>query len=180
MKLHLGCWHRYIPGFVHVDLSNHDHIDYVSDIGNLNFIDDETVDYIYCSHALEYKDYDEALKVLSEWNRVLKKNAILRVAVPDFDALIELYSITNDIDKIIGPMYGKMKINNKEKIYHRVIYNFNKLKSLLKISGFNKIKKYNWRNTEHYHIDDHSQAYYPHMNKENGKLLSLNVECNKI
>jgi len=28
MKLHLGCWHRHIPGFVHVDLCDMDHIDY--------------------------------------------------------------------------------------------------------------------------------------------------------
>jgi len=28
-------------------------------------------------------------------------------------------------------------------------------------------------------IDDHSKAYFPHMDKENGKLLSLNIEAIK-
>ena len=42
-----------------------------------------------------------------------------------------------------------------------------------------EIKKYNWRKTEHSMFDDHSQAYLPHMDKENGILISLNVECVK-
>jgi predicted SAM-dependent methyltransferase len=157
-----------------------DHIDYISDIGDLSFIDNEKVDYIYCSHALEYKDFNEALKVLSEWNRVLKKKGILRIAVPNLDALIELYMETNEVDNIIGPLYGRMEINNSEKLYHKVVYNFDKLKYLLEKSGFGKINKYDWRDTEHSNIDDHSQAYFPHMDKEKGKLLSLNVECYKV
>ena len=40
-----------------------------------------------------------------------------------------------------------------------------------------KVKKYNWKNTEHAQFDDHSQAYLPDMDKENGTLISLNIEC---
>lgn len=181
MKLHLGCWNRYIPGFIHVDLCQADHIDYNSDIGDLNFIDNDSVSYIYCSHALEYKDYDEACLVLKEWNRVLKKDGLLRVAVPDFDQLIWLYNKTGlNIDKIIGPLYGRMVINNNTKLYHRVVYNFKKLKNLLEISGFYDINRYDWTKTEHSEIDDHSQAYYPHLDKKNGTLISLNIEAKKI
>ena len=36
-----------------------------------------------------------------------------------------------------------------------------------------------WEETEHAQFDDHSQAYLPHMDKENGTLMSLNVECIK-
>jgi hypothetical protein len=32
IKLHLGCWHRYIPGFIHIDLCDMEHIDYKSSI----------------------------------------------------------------------------------------------------------------------------------------------------
>ena len=39
--------------------------------------------------------------------------------------------------------------------------------------------EYDWRETEHSEFDDHSQAYIPHMDKDNGTLISLNVECIK-
>lgn len=180
MKLHLGCWHRYIPGFIHVDLCDYEHIDYNSDIGELSFIRDDSVSYIYCSHALEYKDFDEAEMVLNEWQRVLKKDGLIRVAVPDFDQLIWLYNNTNkEIDKIIGPLYGRMEINKNFKLYHKATYNFKKIKYILEKTGYYDIKRYDWRKTEHSSIDDHSQAYYPHMDKENGTLISLNIEAKK-
>ena len=41
------------------------------------------------------------------------------------------------------------------------------------------VKRYDWRDTEHAEFDDHSQAYLPHMDKENGTLISLNIEAVK-
>jgi len=42
------------------------------------------------------------------------------------------------------------------------------------------VRRYDWRQTLHKDHDDHSQAYIPHMDKENGRLISLNVEAEKI
>jgi hypothetical protein len=53
------------------------------------------------------------------------------------------------------------------------------LSTLLNEVGMRKIKKYQWDHTEHAQFDDHSQAYLPHMDKKNGTLISLNVECIK-
>ena len=53
------------------------------------------------------------------------------------------------------------------------------LKLILNKSGFSNIDYYNWNNTEHKDFDDHSQAYIPHMDKENGILISLNIEAVK-
>ena len=50
----------------------------------------------------------------------------------------------------------------------------------LKSLGFSEVKKYDWRKTSHSQFDDHSQAYLPHMDKENGDLMSLNIEAVKI
>ena len=54
------------------------------------------------------------------------------------------------------------------------------IKLLLEKCEFKNIHRYDWRDTDHSHIDDHSQAYLPHMDKENGTLISLNIECNKF
>jgi predicted SAM-dependent methyltransferase len=180
-KLHLGCWHRDFPGFINVDLCDMPHIHFKSNINELPFIGNSEIDLIYCSHAFEYFDQIEARKALTEWKRVLNKNGILRLAVPNFEALVEVYKVTSDLNKILGPLYGRMEINNGNKIlFHKTCYDFNSLKFLLEENGFKNIKLYDWRETEHSQFDDHSQAYFPHLDKENGLLVSLNIECQKI
>jgi len=176
VKLHLGCGKRYIPGFVHVDVVNYDHIDYLMNIDDLNVFQNNSVDLIYNCHVLEHFHRRKVLKVLKEWYRVLKPGGILRTSVPDFEALCELYLQTHDLSLVIGPITGR-----QDYLYniHYNIFDFETLKKLLKEVGFKKIYRYDWKNTEHAHIDDYSQAYYPHMDKENGKLLSLNVEAVK-
>lgn len=183
MKLHLGCWHRYIPGFIHIDLCDMPHIDYKTNINNLPMIKSNSVELIYSSHTFEYFDRVQAPLVLKEWNRVLKSGGVLRIAVPDFDKLIEVYNKSKDLNKILGPLYGRMEIdtkNGKDTLYHKTVYNFNTLKELLENNGFVNIKRYKWEDTIHKDYDDHSQAYYPHMDKENGILISLNLEATKI
>jgi hypothetical protein len=64
-------------------------------------------------------------------------------------------------------------------IYHKTVYNFESMKNLLTKACFRDIMIYDWRTTEHAQFDDHSQAYIPHMDIENGTLVSLNVECAK-
>ena len=65
-------------------------------------------------------------------------------------------------------------------IYHKTVWNFTLLSEFLESNGFSNVRRYDWRKTIHKDYDDHSQAYYPHMDKENGILISLNVEATKI
>ena len=108
----------------------------------------------------------------------MKRKATLRVCVPNFDSLLKVYDDTNDLDTIIGPLYGRMFADDKL-IYHKTVYNFKKISRLLSDIGFKHIKEYDWRDTDHADYDDHSQAYFPHMDKKNGILVSLNIECKK-
>ena len=64
-------------------------------------------------------------------------------------------------------------------IYHKTTYDFESLRTVLENCGFSNVVEYNWRETDHAQFDDHSQAYIPHMDKENGVCISLNVECIK-
>jgi len=192
MKLHLGCGKRnFGSDWIHIDGGDHDHI-HSHEITNLPF-EEEAADLIYASHVLEYFDLEEAQEVLKEWHRVLTPNGTLRLAVPDFEAMAVLYcsqrSVGRDLpnshsekhfnlSKLIGPLYGKMKMGNSI-IYHKTVYDIRSLTSLLEERYFHRTQLYNWRNTEHSHIDDHSQAYLPHMDKESGALISLNIECRK-
>lgn len=175
----MGCGKRnFGKDWVHIDGGDYKHLDYQS-ITDLSQFNDSTVDLIYSSHVISYFDRFEILKLLCEWKRVLKTNGVLRLAVPNFKELANLYiSKKIDLEGILGPLYGRMDMGS-QKIYHKTVYDFNSLKNVLEGLGFSNVKKYEWRETCHSSFDDHSQAYIPHMNKESGTLISLNVECTK-
>jgi len=177
MKLHLGCGPRYFPGWKHFDASDYPHLAGHS-IANLPYANN-SVDIIYSSHTIEYFDREEVKDLLLEWKRVLRSGGILRLAVPNFKIMAELYcSGRYTLESFVGPLYGRMKSDGKI-IYHKTVYDFNSLKNLLIENGFKNIKCWDWRNVDHGKYDDCSQAYLPKMDKENGVLISLNVECEK-
>ena len=182
MKLHLGCGARYIPGFIHIDLATFPHIDYRHDIRSLPMFSDNSAELIYCCHGIEYFGREEIGQVFVEWRRVLKRGGILRLAMPDFDALVNVYRKHKKLDLILGPLYGRWVIEGKDSkiIYHKTVYNFSSLKGILQSSGFTNIRRYDWRKTIHKDYDDYSQAYIPHRNKGSGILISLNVQARKI
>jgi predicted SAM-dependent methyltransferase len=180
LKLHLGCGKRCLPGFVHVDLADFPHIEHRRAVDRLDIFEDGAAELIYASHVLEYFDRQEAPRLLAEWRRVLCPGGGLRLAVPDFVALVEVYFERRNLDLILGPLYGRMEIaGSSTVVYHKTVYEFASLKKLLEESGFAGVHRYDWRETIHRDHDDHSQAYIPHMDKEHGKLISLNVECIK-
>jgi len=178
--LHLGCGKRNIPGFINVDLADFPHIHYKRPIDDLAIFKNNSVDLIYTSHAFEYFDRFEAKKVLKEWRRVLKKDGVLRLAVPDFEVLQKVYTKYKNLNLIVGPLYGRWEIPGTKKIvYHKTVYDFPSLKKALEENGFYKVRRYDWRKTIHKDYDDYSQSYIPHMDKEKGILISLNVEAKK-
>jgi predicted SAM-dependent methyltransferase len=179
MKLHLGCGKRYLEGFVHIDIADFDHIDYKSSIDNLFMIKDNSCDLIYASHVLEYFSLEEADTVLNEWNKKLKKNGILRVAVPNLESLILVYNKTKSPSNILGPLYGKWDVG-KDVIYHKTIYDRDSLHSKFKKNGFYNINEWDWRKELPKNYDDQSIAYFPHMDIESGIHVSLNLQCYKV
>lgn len=176
IKMHLGCGKRFIKGYVHIDMMDYPHIDYMTSVDNLSKFRDECADVIYACHLLEHFKRSETEKVLREWYRVLQKGGILRISVPDFKQLIKIYENYEDLNLILGPLVGGQ---NYEYNFHYMVFDFKTLKEMLLKVGFTEVRKYDWRKTEHADVDDYSQAYVPHMDKENGIQVSLNVEAIK-
>ena len=179
VQLHLGCGKRFIPDFLHIDLDKYPHIDVVGNVADLSFIHDNNVDLIYACHVLEYFDILELIIVLKEWYRVLKKGGVLRVSVPDFDKVIEVYKKYDNMELIYGFLYGRYTRSKKEPVYHKIIHTHKTLKENLLKAGFESIRTYDWEKTIHKDYDDYSQAYIPHMQKDTGLMMSLNVEAIK-
>jgi predicted SAM-dependent methyltransferase len=176
MKLHLGCGKRYIPGYIHIDAIEYPHVDHVTTIDHLSFVEDNSVDVIYNCHVLEHFKRRDVSRVLQEWRRVLKPGGTLRISVPDFAAVCEIYLRTRNIEVVIGPLFGRQ--NYLYNIHYNV-FDFASLRGHLEDAGFVSVRVYDWRKVEHADVDDYSQAYVPHMDKTSGVLVSLNVECEK-
>jgi predicted SAM-dependent methyltransferase len=176
MKLHLGCGSKYIPGFIHVDIQQYPHVDFRVPVNKLTFAQDSSVDLIYACHVLEHFGRHEIDQVLGEWFRVLRKGGILRLAVPDFEAVVHRYEETRDLSELVGLVSGGQR---NEYDFHKIIFDEKFLRERLLQAGFASVSRYDWRNTEHAWLDDYSQAYLPHMDKEKGRLMSLNLEVIK-
>ena len=176
MKLHLGCGAKYIPGFVHVDIQDHPHVDFCSSVKSLPFANNDSVDLIYASHVLEHFGRHEIDDVLREWHRVLRKGGALRVAVPDFEAVCARYGETRDLSELVGLVCGG-QVNEFD--FHKMVFDERLLRDHLLQAGFSSASRYDWKTTDHWDLDDYSQAYLPHMQKDSGLLVSLNMEAVK-
>src|SRR5262249_42083876 len=162
MRLHLGCGSKYIPGFVHVDIEKYPHIDFQTGVDTLTFAQDSSVELIYACHVLEHFGRHEVDEVLREWFRVLKRGGVLRLAVPDFEAVVQQYCGTGRLGELIGLVCGGQR---NQYDFHKMIFDEKLLKEKLSAAGFTSVSRYDWRQTEHSSMDDYSQAYLPHMNK---------------
>ena len=177
MKLHIGCGKKYLPGYKHVDVIDYEHVDFVCDARHLSMIKTGEVSEIYACHILEHVERSEVPDVLHEWNRVLRSNGILRVAVPDFEAIVNEYVINKDLMRFQGLLYGGQTYDFN---FHHVAFDYETLKKLMEDGGFYQVQRYDWRDflpAQGY--DDYSRAYLPHMDFDNGRLMSLNVIARK-
>lgn len=89
--LNLGCGQRFHPDWINVDSSSTGHEVIAHDLTTgLPFADDR-FEIVYHSHVLEHFTRQEALVFLRECFRVLKPGGVMRVVVPDLEAIVRLY-----------------------------------------------------------------------------------------
>lgn len=163
-----------------MDIEPFEHIDFIATIDNLDFIEDETVTEIYSSHSFEYFDRSQANAVLKEWHRVLLPGGAIYLTVPDFAALVNIYSTTGDLSTIIGPLFGRWN-NSGNILYHKTTWDFATLHSAFERAGFVQIGKFSpieYLEKIDYQYDDYSLAFFPHMDRE-GIQVSLAISAIK-
>ena len=178
LKLHLGSGIKRLKGFLNVDLDPNVNPDIIADLRDLPF-DDSSVDEIYACAVIEHFGRHEQKSVLSEWYRILRPGSYLYLSTTDFEQCARHYLENKSISSILGLVMGGQK-----SIYdhHGMIYDFCSLENLMLEAGFSNIKRYDWRSYDVgiQGLDDYSQAYIPHMDKETGRLMALNVCAVKL
>jgi len=131
INLHLGCGSVVHPKFVNVDLVPAPHVHYVRSIDDLSPFKDNSVSLIHASHCLEHFPHGKVAEVLREWFRVLKKDGILRLSVPNFDVVLDIYNENRgDINIIMSILMGAQ---NYKYNFHKVAFTKSSLSLLLKM-----------------------------------------------
>ena len=114
MRLNLGCGSQVIDGWINVDYSMgarftkipffralnkkqrlfdldwNENI-YLHDLTKAFLWADSTIDIVYSSHTLEHFSRDDGRRFIAECHRVLRKDGILRIVVPDLRHIVIEY-----------------------------------------------------------------------------------------
>jgi predicted SAM-dependent methyltransferase len=97
--LNIGCGRVAHPAWINYDLEQ------VSDCPHVRVHDlrtgipeaDGSIDAVYSSHVLEHLTPEEAIPFLAEQRRVLKPGGVLRIVVPDLEAICRNYCTQLDL-----------------------------------------------------------------------------------
>jgi len=126
--LNLGCGYHYAKHEVWTNLDFTSTGEHVIGHNLLNGIpfDDHSFDVVYHSHVLEHFSKSDAVTFLKECYRVLKPDAIIRIAIPDLEQIARLYlkyldlGIANANDEQIRANYDWLLIE----MYDQTVRNY--------------------------------------------------------
>jgi len=89
--LNVGCGNIFHSDWINIDVASRFPQVIEHDLTRGLPFDDESIDICYSSHVLEHLRTGEADYFISECRRVLKKGGILRLVVPDLEAICRNY-----------------------------------------------------------------------------------------
>lgn len=190
VRLHLACGKRFLPGWLHVDIDPWPHLDWRGPAERLPMLADGSVDEIYTCHHIGYYDRAELDAALREWHRLLRPGGRIRIATADFAAIVEEYRAGRSLAAFDGLLHGRYPLAadslgegraaagaERVPVFYRASHDLHTLSAALRAAGFREPRRYDWRETGHADVDDYAQAYLPHLDREAGRLMSLNVEA---
>lgn len=132
VKLNLGGGYQKIAGYQNLDRK------LGSEVYPLNQFVDGSVDEVRASHVLEHFPHGQIETVLAEWVRVLKPGGWLKIAVPDFERIVVMYTNGHRDDPIVqGYLYGGQTDEND---FHKALFDAHRLGELLLDAGLTEIQ----------------------------------------
>jgi ubiquinone/menaquinone biosynthesis C-methylase UbiE len=169
MKLNLGCGSQVPDGWVNVDyalgarlmkiplfrmlnkkikLFNLDWNEkiYLHDLTKKFPWNDSSIDIVYSSHTLEHFSKNDGQSFLAECYRVLRKDGVIRIVVPDLRHIvieyIEARIYADDFVEAVGVLYENSNNKLKNKLLpflqfpHKCMYDNSRLLKILSEIGF--------------------------------------------
>jgi predicted SAM-dependent methyltransferase len=104
--------------------------------------DDEMVEVIYSSHALEHIFLEEAQALLQDAYRALKAGGLIRLAVPDLEYALRVYQ-SGAKEQALEFFFSRNRSGYLN--HHHYMYDFELLKNMLEKVGFVKVQRCSFR-----------------------------------
>lgn len=90
-RLHIGCGPSPISGWLNVDLTEGGPVRFL-DAGKPYPFPDASFQYVFSEHLFEHLTLEQGVRMLRECRRILKPEGALRLAMPNLEFLIRLYT----------------------------------------------------------------------------------------
>jgi predicted SAM-dependent methyltransferase len=144
---------------------------------------DNAIQHIYCSHVLEHFERWEALQILKECRRVLRRRGVIRIVIPDIKKICQIYykSVSRPGRELCRLWWGFDKDEKPQGLIqslarrfirdHYWNYDQKELEILLSEAGFSQIK-----------LSDFQKGKFPDINSldlESHRNYSLYLEASK-
>ena len=117
-KLHLGCGTNILPDWINVDLNGSSEV-VRWDLRQPLPLSSDSMDFVFNEHFIEHITREEALSLLRECNRVLKRHGVLRISTPDLRKLVGEYMVELGYELSLKPQNGNHSLAGIRK---RTIY----------------------------------------------------------
>lgn len=175
IKIHFGSGEINLQGWINVDARAFEHVHIVSDKINLIQFTDGSVDEIYLCHVLEHVSFEDTDLFLQSVLKKLKNGGLLRISVPSFDSIIQIYENNNrELDSVKFALMGGQ---DYEYNFHKSVYNYNTLSALLESCGFTNVQTWNTKLDFGVSLGDWSDRNFS--SKIGPISISLNVKATK-
>src|SRR3989338_10390538 len=150
--VHIGCGEVDDPRFINVDALALPHIHHVCNKLDLHQFSKNSIDLIYACHVLEHIPHRKLELVLRHWCEHLKDGGVLRISIPDFDRIIEIYQDQGKrIKSIQNPLMGGQEYETN---FHHVAINYEYLKDILLKNGFKSVGSWDPNTAKYHSFDD--------------------------
>ena len=172
IKVHLGAGEINLQGWINIDANKKSHTHIIDKDFQLNNILDQTLSEVYLCHVLEHFSFNESSILINKIYKKLKKGGIIRISVPDFEKISEIYNLDRRLELVKFALMGGQ---NDKYDFHKSIYDFEVLSNLLKNCNFNSISVWD-HNDFGLKIGDWSEGQY----KVGSKKISISLNLKGI
>ncbi len=173
--IHIGCGDFNDKRYINIDTRPGWHIHSTKKIEDIESVFPKNfADLIYACHILEHVPYANVPQVLKKTYSRLKKGGVLRLAVPNFEVITQMYQMGKSVKDILPPLMGGQGYPDN---FHYTAFDKKFLTKLLLDAGFEKVRIWDPKTAPYYDFKDWAGRTISLYGKE--WPISLNVEAIK-